>query len=527
MDPLPILLAFALGFAARLTGLPPLVGYLAAGFALSAVGFETNDAIEVVSDLGILLLLFGIGLKLRIRTLAIPAVWGTAIANTAVTVVMFTLTLLGLAAAGLGSASELDIGAILTVGFAMSFASTVFAVKALERDNESASLAGRLAIGVLVFQDVLAVGFLAFAGGTMPSPWAIAVVGGLVLFRPVFGWLLDRSDHGEILMLLGFVLAAGVGSTLFELVDLKPDLGALVMGVLLAGHQRAGEMADRLLGLKDLLLIGFFLSIGLQGWPELGGWVIAVVAIPIMVARTAAMFWTLTRFRLRARTSLHTSLSLATYSEFGLIVAAAAVSAGLLASDWVQTIAMTVAGSFATGAVFSALRYRLYGAFSGRMVSLERHPIVADDAVIDFGPCRVLVFGMGRVGTGAYDELVLRRGPVVVGVDRSDDRVAAHRAEGRAVVRGDALDRDFWERVRLHPDIELVVAAMSSHEGNLECARRVEEFAPDARIAAIATYPDQVEELRAAGVDVARNLYEEAGQGLADDAVGEIWGAQD
>jgi glutathione-regulated potassium-efflux system ancillary protein KefC len=122
---------------------------------------------------------------------------------------------------------------------------------------------------------------------------------------------------------------------------------------------------------------------------------------------------------------------------------------------------------------------------------------------------------------------VLRRGPVVVGVDRSDDRVAAHRAEGRAVVRGDALDRDFWERVRLHPDIELVVAAMSSHEGNLECARRVEEFAPDARIAAIATYPDQVEELRAAGVDVARNLYEEAGQGLADDAVGEIWGAQD
>lgn len=527
MDPLPILLAFAFGFAARLTGLPPLVGYLVAGFVLSAVGFETNEAIEVVSDLGILLLLFGIGLKLRIRTLTIPAVWGTAIANTAVTIVLFTLTLLGLGVLGLGFVSDLDLGAILTVGFAMSFASTVFAVKALERDNESASLAGRLAIGMLIFQDVLAVGFLAFAGGTVPSPWAFAVVIGLVVLRPAFGWLLDRSDHGEILTLLGFVLAAGVGSTLFELVDLKPDLGALAIGVLLAGHRRAGEMADRLLGLKDLLLIGFFLSIGLEGWPEFGGWVVAALAIPVMIARTAAMFWTLTRFRLRTRTSLHTSLSLATYSEFGLIVAAAAVSSGLLPSDWVPTIALTVAGSFATGAVFAAMRYRIYGTFSGRMADLERHPIVAEDAVIDFGPCRVLVFGMGRIGTGAYDELVLRRGPVVVGVDRSDDRAADHRAEGRKVVRGDALDRDFWERVRLHPEIELVVAAMSSHEANLECVRRVEEFAPDARIAAIATYPDQVAELRAAGVDVARNLYEEAGQGLADDAVGQIWGTSD
>lgn len=527
MDPLPILLAFAFGFGARLAGLPPLVGYLVAGFALSAIGFETSEAIETVADLGILVLLFGIGLKLRIRTLAIPAVWGTAVANTVATMALFTVALLALGGIGLEFASDLDVPGLLTVGFAMSFASTVFAVKALERDNEAASLAGRLAIGVLIFQDILAVGFLATVGGTVPSPWAIAVLAGLVALRPVFGWLLDRSDHGEILTLLGFVLAAAVGATLFDLVDLKPDLGALVIGALLAHHPRAGEMANRLLGLKDLLLIGFFLSIGLEGWPDLGGWVVAVAAIPIMVARTTVMFWTFTRFRLRARTSLHSSLSLATYSEFGLIVAAAAVSSGLLPSEWTPTIAMTVAGSFATGAVLNSMRYRIYRRFSRRITDLERHPIVPEDAVIDFGPCRVLVFGMGRVGTGAYDELKVRRGEVVVGVDRSDDQVERHRAEGRRVVRGDALDRDFWERVRLHPEVELVVAAMNSHDANLECVRRVEEFAPDARIAAIARYPDQVAELREAGVDVARNLYEEAGQGLADDAVGQLWGGED
>ena len=146
-----------------------------------------------------------------------------------------------------------------------------------------------------------------------------------------------------------------------------------------------------------------------------------------------------------------------------------------------------------------------------------------DDAVIDIGDARVLVFGMGRVGTGAYDELIERdRGPVV-GVDRLEETVDAHARAGRSVLRGDALDRDFWERVRFQPNVVLVVATMSSHGANLECVRRIREFLPESRIAAIATFPDQVAELQVAGVDVARNLYEEAGQALADDAVGFVW----
>ena len=72
-----------------------------------------------------------------------------------------------------------------------------------------------------------------------------------------------------------------------------------------------------------------------------------------------------------------------------------------------------------------------------------------------------------------------------------------------------------------------MIASTSSHAANLELIGRVKEFLPNARIAAIATYSDQVEELRAAGVDVARNLYEEAGQALADDALGVMFGELD
>ena len=112
---------------------------------------------------------------------------------------------------------------------------------------------------------------------------------------------------------------------------------------------------------------------------------------------------------------------------------------------------------------------------------------------------------------------------------RLQHHAPAHRGDpaGRSVVRGDALDFDFWERFRFHPEVELVFAAMNSQEANLECIRRVQTFLPHARIAAIARYRDQVAELRDAGVDVARNLYEEAGQALAADAVAEVWASTD
>ncbi len=519
--------AFGLGLAARAGGLPPLVGYLVAGFVLHALGYESTDGIEAISEIGVLLLLFGIGLKLRLRTLARPVVWGTATGFAVLGTALFGGLLVGLGVLGLPLARDLDIGSAAIVGFALSFSSTVFAVKALERTAESASLAGRLAVGVLILQDVFAVAFLVAAGGGWPSPWALLVVPGIVIMRPVFGWLLDRSDHGEILVLMGFTLAVGIGAGLFELVDLKPDLGALVAGLVLSGHPRAGEMADRLLGFKDLFLVGFFLSIGLQGTPSPAAWAIGLVALLLVPAKSISFIWLFTRFRLRSRTALHASLTLSTYSEFGLIVGTAALAAGLLDPDWVSTVAVAVGTSFVIASAANTARYRFYERWGSRLVKLERHPPLPEDAVVDCGDARVLVFGMGRVGTGAYDEMIARRGPLVGGVDRSGEIVESHREAGRSVVRGDALDRDFWERVRFHPDVELVMAATGNHSANLECVRRVREFLPLARIAAIAKYPDQVDELRRAGVDIARNMYEEAGQALADDAVAVVFAGEE
>ncbi|MEA3511594.1 MAG: cation:proton antiporter family protein, partial [Actinomycetota bacterium] len=495
-------------------------------FVLHAFGLESTAGIEALAEIGVYLLLFGIGLKLNVGILARSAVWGTATIHMLITVVIVAGVLLTVGAIGLHLVTDLDLGHAAILGFAFSFSSTVLAVKLLEEMNESGSLAGRTAVGVLIVQDVFAVGFLAFSAGELPTVWAIPMILIVVSLRPAFGWLVSRSGHGELFVLLGFMIAVGIGAGGFGLVGMKPELGALLAGVAVSTHPRAGEMADRLLDFKDLFLVGFFLSIGLAGSPPPVAYLIAVMMVMLIPLKGALFFVLFTRFRLRARTALHSSLTLSSYSEFGLIVASASVAAGYLDQQWVSTIAVSVAVSFVVASAGNAVRFRLYGSYSHRLARLERHPPLSDDAIVDCAYARVVVFGMGRVGAGAYDEIVDRWSVPVVGVDRGERAVAFHADHGRTVIRGDALDRDFWERLRFRNDVELIVIATDNHSSNLECVNRAKEFLPEARIAAIARYPDQVVELRDAGVDVARNLYEEAGQGLADDAVITVWGSE-
>ncbi|HDH03346.1 MAG TPA: hypothetical protein ENH15_03775, partial [Actinobacteria bacterium] len=482
-----------------------------------------SETIAAIGEIGVYLLLFGIGLKLKIGSLVRPEVWGTATAGVVVISAVVAAALLGIGVLGFPMVSDLDLGLALLLGFAFSFSSTVFAVKILDAMDESGSLSGRVSVGVLVVQDVFAVTFLALLARELPSLWALPMVLVVLGLRPVFGWLVSRSGHGELLVLLGFTFAVGVGAAGFDLVGLKPELGALIAGIVVSSHPRAGEMADRLLDFKDFFLVGFFLSIGLAGTPPLGAIGAVVLLMMLLPLKSVLFFYLFTRFRLRSRTALQSSLNLSTYSEFGLIVAAASLANGLLDQEWVSVIAVAVAASFVLAAAANGARQRLAGPLAERLARLERQPLLEDDAIIECGYARAIVFGMGRIGVGAFDELVERRGSVVVGVDRSAEVAEMHQSQGRNVVRGNALDRDFWERLRLRQDVELVVVAMDNHLSNVAGVERAREFLPKVRIASIARYPDQVLELQDAGVDVARNLYEEAGQGLADDAVRTIW----
>lgn len=308
-------IAFIFGLLGKQVGLPPLVGYLLAGFVLHALRVDPGDALSQLAEFGVTLLLFTIGLKLKLGTLRRPEVIGVAAAHMAGTTILLAGVSMLLGFLGLGLVRELSWLQAVLVGFALSYSSTVFAVKCLEGRGDVGSNYGRTMIGILIIQDLAAVGFLALATERPPSLWAVLLVPTMLPARWLLHRLLDRAGHGELFVLFGLFTAVA-GAQLFTLVEVKGDLGALVFGLLLANHPSADDLAKTLLGFKDLFLVGFFLSVGLTGTPGIDALTLALVLVALVPLKSGLYFWLLTRFRLRARTSVLATLGLSNYSEF-------------------------------------------------------------------------------------------------------------------------------------------------------------------------------------------------------------------
>ena len=261
MDSLWLLIAFALGFAVKQIKLPPLVGFLAAGFVLNIIGVVETPALTTIANFGVILLLFSIGLKLKIKTLLRKEIWATATLHMVITTLVFSISIYALSLISFIMFAELDFQTSLLIAFALSFSSTVFAVKIFEEKGGMESTFGRIAIGVLIIQDLFAVIFLTLTKGEFPTIWSLALfalflIPGLLKLKPI-SLILDRSGHGELLVLLGVLIPIGTAQ-LFDIVNLKPDLGALLIGILLSGHSKAEELSNAMLGFKDLFLVGFF-----------------------------------------------------------------------------------------------------------------------------------------------------------------------------------------------------------------------------------------------------------------------------
>ena len=183
MDPLWIIAAFVFGAIVATLGLPPLVGYLVAGFVLNSFGIEGGQTLNDIANAGVTLLLFTIGLKLKIKNLVRPEVWAGATIHMALTVAVLGAGFWILATIAIPYFQPLTWTNTLLVAFALSFSSTVFAVKVFEAKNEMPSRHAVTAIGILIVQDIFAVAFLAASTGKLPSPWAPALIAGLLMLR--------------------------------------------------------------------------------------------------------------------------------------------------------------------------------------------------------------------------------------------------------------------------------------------------------------------------------------------------------
>ena len=242
---------------------------------------------------------------------------------------------------------------------------------------------------------------------------------------------------------------------------------------LVADHPKAKEMAKSLLGFKDIMLVGFFLTIGLSGIPSLADLGVALFLVALIPIKVTLYFGVMTRFNLRARTSLLASLGLSTYSEFGLIVGALGVKMGWLTDQWLVIIAVSVAATFIIASPINAVANELYDrsrVFLRRFETAKRLP---EELPVSVSGAEVLIIGMGGLGTAAYDTIAEDLGGRICGLDNDRQTVARHVELGRNVVAGDPTDLDFWDRISREHSVKVAMLALPNHEANLAAAEEI------------------------------------------------------
>jgi len=389
-------------------------------------------------------------------------------------------------------------------------------IKLLEENGEMRTRHGKLAVGILVIQDIVAVAFLVFATGKTPSIWALALL--LLLFiRPVINRVVDHIGHGELIPLAGFFIALG-SYELFELVNIKGDLGALLIGMFLSTHSKASEINKSLLSFKDIFLIGFFLSIGFSAIPTLEMLGLAILLVFLIPFKFTLFFSLLNLLRIRCRTSYLSALALSNFSEFGLIVAAISVTNGWLSNEWLVILALAVAISFVITNILYRYAHSFFGKHKEFFIQFEREKCLPEDTFCQPKQAPIVIIGMGRVGMGAYNAICEHGDKLAWGLDAEPEKVAWLSEQGVQAYCGDAEDAFFWERINLS-NLQLVLLALPNVIDSMSITDQLRSAGYQGKIAAIARYDDERSQLEAFGIDKVFNFYNEAGVGFADESM--------
>jgi CPA2 family monovalent cation:H+ antiporter-2 len=461
-------LAMVMGFVAARLKMPPMAGYLLAGIIIGPAtpGFVANVGLAgQLAELGVMLLMFGVGLHfsvddlLAVRRIAVP---GAILA-------MCASTGLGIGLALLWGWAP---GAAIVFGLALSVASTVVVLRALEAGGALQSINGRIAVGWLIVEDLVMVlvlvllpplaGILGGEQTNAGSIWAalaltlgkvVAFVATMLLVGrrvlPRLLWLVARTGSRELFTLCVISAAVGVAYLSSALFDVSFALGAFFAGMMMRESELSHRAAEESLPLRDAFAVLFFVSVGMLFDPmvllEHPAKLLAVIAIVMLANPLVAMSLVLA-FRYPLNTAMTVGASLSQIGEFSFILAALGVALGLLPTHGQSLIVAAALISIAANPlVFAGLRpahawirarSRLARRLERRGDPLATLPTSTSESYLSG---QVVLVGYGRVGRRIAQALSAQGIPYVV-AEQNRERVRELRDKGIAAVSGDAAD---------------------------------------------------------------------------------------
>jgi hypothetical protein len=279
------------------------------------------------------------------------------------------------------------------------------------------------------------------------------------------------------------------------------------MGLTLSTHKRAKKLSEALWGLKEIFLVGFFLQIGMTGLPQMNDLIFALAVVLILPLKGLLFFGLLLLFKLRARSSFMAAISLTAYSEFGLIVAS-----GVL-PEWLVPLALAVALSLVVSAPLNRISQQLFDRFEPLLAKFELAKIHRDEMPTDLGDASILIIGMGRTGTAAYDQLK-KHYDHIIAVDADTYKVASHREAGRNAVFADVEDTGFWRGLNISP-LKTVIVAIDSIEAKEAAVRALRQIGFIGPIVSHALFEQDIDRLVNSGATHTYLTMNQAGIELA------------
>lgn len=482
--------ALILGFVAERIKLPALVGYLLAGIAIGPAtpGFVADVEIaSQLSEIGIMLLMFGVGLHfspddlLAVKRIAIPGAMGQMGAATALGMLMAVWW-------------NWSLGSALILGLSLSCASTVVLLKSLEARNLLDTMNGRIAVGWLVVQDLAAVLFLVLLpplagvlGGSnaviadAPPLWMsigqtllqvsafIAVM--LIVGRRLLPWLLwqvARTGSRELFTLAVIATAIGIAYGASALFSVSFALGAFFAGTVMRESEFSHRAAQESLPLRDAFSVLFFVSVGMLFDPAIliqqPVHVLGTVAVAIFGNAVAALLLIIV-LRYPLNTALTIAASLGQIGEFSIILAGLGVSLGLLPTEGMNLVLAGVLisislNTFLFAAITPFRRWALKRSKIARRLEQRQDPFAELPMSTErkYLEGQVVLVGYGRVGRRIATELDARGIPYVV-AEQNREVVEVLRKKGKAAVSGNAVDPAVLIQAHIADAAMLVVAA--------------------------------------------------------------------
>ena len=518
---------------------PLIVAFIVAGIVAgpNVLGVMSDPAqVQLLGELGVAVLLFLVGLKLDpglLRTLG-PVALVTGSAQVLITAVV---------GAGLAMAFGHSPQSAAAIGLALTFSSTIIVIKLLWDKGEVDSLHGRVALGLLIAQDLLVVVLMGVLAGMRGAGGglAYAALGGvgllavvLVVMRFLAHGVLSRLARSPELLVTFALAWAALLAGFAESFGLGKELGGLMAGVALAATPFREALASRLASVRDFLLLFFFVSLGASlDFGALDGQLLPAVALSafVLLGKPLIVLPILTLAGYGRRTAFMAGVTLGQISEFSLILAALARQAGLL--DAGAQALITVVGLVSIGlrtylVTYSGSLYARMEPWLARFAGDKSRRGAASEAM---APADVILFGLGRYGTFIAEGLHAR-GLKVLGIDFDPQMVSRWQARGLAAHYGDATDPDFGMALPL-AEARWVVCAIPVHGGSLTHddprltlvdALRAQGY--QGRIAVAIQQPEDMRALYARDVDLILMPMADAAAEAVDLITGDMGGAE-